>query len=114
MISHIIWLNTFISAVIGIVSFALAVVPTDALYFKVPMGIIGKVYANSMLVLINSRMALGSEETQTPLRVISVLRFGTGPANPQEGAIEADDRDVAVDTRAPGAASLGSSESEEV
>jgi hypothetical protein len=59
-------LNTFIAAVIGIVSFTLAVFPSDSLYFEVPMGIIGKVYANSMLVLINSRMVLGSEETQPP------------------------------------------------
>jgi hypothetical protein len=28
------------------------------------MGIIGKIYANSMLVLINSRMILGSNENQ--------------------------------------------------
>jgi len=41
------WLNTFILAVIGIVSLSLAIIPTsDSLYFEVPMGIIGKVYAN--------------------------------------------------------------------
>ena len=34
--------------------------------YQAPMGIIGKIYANSMLVLINSQMVLGSEKTQTP------------------------------------------------
>ena len=97
------WLNTFISAVIGIVSFSLAVIPnmasSSSLYFEVPMGIIGKVYANSMLVLINSRMVLGSEETQAPSTVISVLRFGTAPANPTDSTIERENGDLVVDTR---------------
>ena len=62
------------------------------------MGIIGKVYANSMLVLINSRMVLGSAEIQTPSTVISALRFGAAPANSEGRAVEADNRDVAVDT----------------
>jgi len=92
------WLNTFISAAIGIVSFVLAAFLMDSL--DVPVDIIGKVYANSMLVLINSRMVLGSEETQTPLTVISLLSFGTAPTNPTDSAIEADNRDVAVDTKA--------------
>jgi hypothetical protein len=104
------WLNMFISAVIAIVSFALALSPNRSTYYEVPMGIIGKVYANSMLVLINSRMVLGSEETPTPSRVISALKFGTAPANPTDSAI---DGDVAVYTRA-GAAPSESSEPEAV
>ena len=72
------------------------------------MGIIGKVYANSMLVLINSRMVLGSAEIQTPSTVISALRFAA-PANSEGRAVEADNRDVAVDTWA-GAGPSGSSE----
>jgi hypothetical protein len=39
-------------------------------------------------------------ETQTPLKVISVLRFGTEPANLADSIIEADNGDLAVDTRA--------------
>ena len=77
------------------------------------MYIIGKIYATSMLVLINSRMVLGSEETQTPSTVISVLRFGPAPANSEGSAIEADNGDVSVDTRA-GAGPLGSSKLEAV
>ena len=77
------------------------------------MDIIGRVYATSMLVLINSRMVLSSEETQT---LISVLRFGTdrtAPAILVNSAIEADNGDVAVDTRAwPGPS--GGSEPEAV
>ena len=102
----------FISVIIGIVSFSLAILPGSR-YYEVPMCIIGKVYATSMLVLINSRMVLGSEETQTPLTVISVLRFGTAPTNLEDSAIEADNVDIAVDTRV-GGGPLGSSEPEGV
>jgi hypothetical protein len=51
------------------------------------MGIMGKVYANSMLVLINTRMLLGSEET--PVTIISVARFAAEPANHEDYGIEA-------------------------
>jgi len=98
-----------ISAVVGIVAFSLVIFPRYSMYYQVPMGIIGKVYANSMLVLINSRMVLGSEKTQTPSTVISVLRFGTAPANLEDSAIEADNGDVEVDTRACQAGPSGSS-----
>ena len=77
------------------------------------MGIIGRAYANSMLVLINSRMVLGSEETPTLSKVISALRFHTAPGNPEDNAIEADNADLAVDTRA-GARPLGSSKLEAI
>jgi len=107
------WLNMFISAVVGIVSFVLSAFPRGSLYYQVPMGIIGKIYANSMLVLINSRMVLGSEDTQTQSRVISVLRFGTAPVNSEDSAAVADKGDVAVDTRA-GERPSGSSEPEAV
>lgn len=106
------WLNTFISAIIGIISFSLAVIPGSK-YYQVPMCIIGKVYASSMLVLINTRIVFGSEETQALSRVISVLRFRTAPTNPEDSAIEANNGDLAVDTRAaPGP--LASSEPEVV
>lgn len=41
------------------------------------MGLIGKVYANSMMVLINSRMQLGSIEDDEDDETISTLRFQT-------------------------------------
>lgn len=63
-----------IPAAIGIVSFALAILEKC---YQTPMGIIGKFYANSMLVLINSRMSLGSEET-----IISAVRFDAAPPLP--------------------------------
>jgi hypothetical protein len=109
------WLTIFISAVIGIVSFSLAISPGNynLIYYQVPVCIIGKVYANSMLVLINSRMVLGSKETQTPSTVISVLRFGTALVNPTNNAIEVDNGDLAVDAKAR-VGLLGSSEPEAV
>lgn len=45
---------------IAIITFGLAMIPGNPMYFQVPMGIIGKVYANSVLVLLNSRTVLGS------------------------------------------------------
>ena len=103
------WLNMFISAIIGIVSFSLIFTRDNTSYYQAPMGIIGKVYANSMLVLVNSRMVLGSEETQTPSTVISVLRFCTTPT---DSTIEADNGNVGVDTKAAAGLSK-SSEPEE-
>jgi len=50
-------------------------------YYQAPMGVIGKVYANSVLVLLNSRMMLtGPEE-----RVISSVKFGMAPTNDTTG-----------------------------
>ena len=91
-----------IPAVIGIVSFLLAKFPHNHYcfyYYEFPMGIIGKVYANSMLVLINSRMLLGSEET--PSTILSALKFATIPANNEDSAIHAHNGDVALDTEMP-------------
>ncbi|KIM49805.1 hypothetical protein M413DRAFT_21943 [Hebeloma cylindrosporum] len=69
-----------LTAVIGIVCFSIAILPNNPYSYKVPMAVIGKVYANSMLVLINSRMVLLGPE-QTSLRVMLPLKFGTAPAN---------------------------------
>ena len=68
-----------IPAIIRIVCFSLSMLPGEPYYYAFPMGIIGKVYANSMLVLINSRMVLDSEET--PSTIISALKFATVPDN---------------------------------
>ena len=65
------YLNMLIPAVIGIVTFSLAILPSY--YYQTPVVIIGKFYANSMLVLINSRMLLDSEEV--PSKIISAIRF---------------------------------------
>ena len=58
------------------------------------MGVIGKIYANSMLVLINSRMLLCSEET--PLAILSEVRFAVTPANDKGSVAEAHTGDMAV------------------
>ena len=65
----------FITAVNGIVCFSMEFFPNNPFAFQVPMAVIGKVYANSMLVLLNSRMLLISEEA--PL--ISVVNFAMAP-----------------------------------
>jgi len=86
-----------IPAALGIVSFALAM-KQYTLYYQTPMGIIGKVYANSMLVLINTRMLLGSEETLST--TISAIELTTVPTNNRDSAIEAHSGDVALDSEA--------------
>jgi hypothetical protein len=88
-------MNMPIPAVIGIVSFVLAM-KRYTLYYQTPMGIIGKVYANSMLVLINTRMVLGSEETPSMI-IESALELTTIPANNEDSAIEVHNGDVALD-----------------
>ena len=69
-------------AVIGIVSFSLAMLPKN--YYQTPMGIIGKFYANSMLVLINSRMLLSSEVV--PSMIILSMRFDVALAIANDSA----------------------------
>lgn len=83
-------LNVIILAIIGIVCFSLSLVPGSVIY-PVPMGVIGKVYANSMLVLINTRMLLGSEETN-----ITGVKFAAASANHEDYITEADE-DLSVD-----------------
>ena len=85
-----------IPAVVGIVCFALANLPGTPDYYQFPMGIIGKVYANSMLVLINSRMPLGSEET--PSTIVSEFKCATVPPSNEDSAIHAHNGNAALDT----------------
>ena len=42
------WLNKFIPAVIGIMGFFLAVLPSNPKCYQVPVSITGNFYANSM------------------------------------------------------------------
>jgi len=67
-------------AVIAITSFVMAILPTCPPYYRVPMGIIGKVYANSMLVLNNSRMLLGSSKDESST-ILSEFRLGPPPGD---------------------------------
>ena len=76
----------FIPVVIGIMWFFLAVFPTSLGYYQVPVSITGKVYANSMLVLICSQVPLGSEEM--PPTVVSAMIFCTASTNIKDSAIE--------------------------
>jgi hypothetical protein len=99
-------------AIIGIVCFLLAALPDSLYYYQLPMGIIGQVYANSMLVLINSRMFLGSEDT--PSTTITALRFCTAPADNKDPAMETRGGDLALDTEAGETADKFRAQAEEV
>ena len=85
-----------IPALIAILCFVLAATLPRNNYHRVSSGIIGKVYANSMLVLINSRMTLGFEET--PSTYTSLVIFAMEPTNGKDIAIEAHNGDLAVKT----------------
>ena len=71
-----------VPAIVGIVCFLLTALPSTPYYYQFPMRIIGKLYANSMLVQINSRMHLGSEETLST--IISSARFDRGDTRQSE------------------------------
>lgn len=75
-----------LTAVIGIVAFFLAVLPNSPGYYQIPVSIIGKVYANSMLVLLNSRMLLHSNHERTPSMNVTVMRFRTASHNSNDDA----------------------------
>ena len=75
----------FISAIIGIMGFCLAVLPNSLGYYQVPMSIMGGVYANLVLVLINSQIQLGSEET--PSVIVSVIKFHMASSNSNDNTI---------------------------
>ena len=63
-------------AVLAISSFVLTLLPGSPRYYQAVMGIIGKVYANSMMVLINSRIHLGVEgEQATVVTFLSDIDF---------------------------------------
>jgi hypothetical protein len=61
------------------------------------MGIIGKVYANSMLVLNNSRMLLGSDEEE-PEIVLSEAVFGAPPIGDKDNVTEVHHGALSVDS----------------
>jgi hypothetical protein len=77
--------------------------PDTPYYYQFPMGIIGKVYATSMLVLLNSRMILDSEEIPNPstIMITSIVRFGRAPSNGEIGALEAHNGDISLSTMIP-------------
>jgi len=63
-------------AILAISSFVLTLLPGNPRYYQSVMGIIGKVYANSMMVLINSRIHLGVEGEQTTVvNLLSDINF---------------------------------------
>ena len=90
------WLNMFLP---GIVGRFLAIFPRSPGYSQVLLSIIGKVYANSMLVLVNSRMVLVTEETRSAN--VSVMKFHTASTN-DNNAIEAHKGDPSVYNERPG------------
>ena len=75
--------------------------PAPTNYYQLPMGIIGKVYATSMLVLINSRMILDSNNEEMPSMITSVIRFGRAPFNEEDSAVEVPLGDLSSSTMIP-------------
>jgi len=85
----------FIPAVIAIACLSLVFFPPGVTYYyQVPMGIIGNVYANSMLLRINSRRQIYSEKE--PLTMVSKARFGTAPTNDECTTLEVHNEDISA------------------
>ena len=75
------------AAVVAIMILVLAVLPGHPTYFTTPAGILAKVYSNSMMVVLNNRMRIGTDAhpktntTTTPLRLdngTDALELGQG------------------------------------
>jgi len=89
-------------AILAISSFVLTLIPGNPRYFQAVMGIIGKVYVNSMMVLINSRIHLGVEGEQAAVvSFISDINFEPRRVN-LEGTRDADRNRRALDHEANG------------
>ena len=89
----------FIPAVIAIACLSLVFFPPGVTYYyQVPMGIIGNVYANSMLLRINSRRQIYSKKEPLTMVTVSKARFGAAPTNGECTTIEAHNGDPSVVT----------------
>ncbi|KDR78731.1 hypothetical protein GALMADRAFT_137742 [Galerina marginata CBS 339.88] len=53
------------TAVVAILTLILTVLPIHASYFETPSAVLAKVYSNSMMVVLNSRMTIGSSVTDS-------------------------------------------------
>ncbi|KAF8887891.1 hypothetical protein CPB84DRAFT_1684561, partial [Gymnopilus junonius] len=72
------------TAAIAILNLVLALLPNHPAYYQVPSEILAKVYSNSMMVLLNSRMHIGPESSFTDRVHISEFRsedVATFPTN---------------------------------
>lgn len=71
-----------LTAAVAIVNLVLAVLPSHPSYFTTPSEVLAKVYSNSMMVVLNSRMRIGSDAHPESTASASRLR----PENPARGA----------------------------
>ena len=53
--------STTLAAAIAIITLVLSVLPGHPSYFTTPVGILAKVYSNSMMVLLNNRMKIPTD-----------------------------------------------------
>jgi hypothetical protein len=60
-----------LAAAIAIIKIVLTVLPNHPSYFTTPSEVLAKVYSNSMMVVLNSRMRIGTDENLeiTTLRI---------------------------------------------
>ncbi|KDR77234.1 hypothetical protein GALMADRAFT_139245 [Galerina marginata CBS 339.88] len=68
-----------VTAIIAILTFALAILPGHPTYYMATVALLGKLYANSMLVVFNSRMKIGSEKNGSSAQELSSAGPRTNP-----------------------------------
>jgi hypothetical protein len=67
-----------LAAVVAIMILVLAVLPGHPTYFTTPAGILAKVYSNSMMVVLNNRMRIGTDAHPETNTIITHLRPDNG------------------------------------
>jgi hypothetical protein len=70
-----------LAAAVAIINLVFAVLPTHPSYFTAPSEILAKVYSNSMMVVLNSRMRIGTDANPETTATVSRLRSD----NPSRG-----------------------------
>ena len=54
--------HKFVTATIAIIAFVLFILPSQPVYYATASGILGKMYSNTMMVLLNNRIVLQAQD----------------------------------------------------
>ncbi|PPQ96551.1 hypothetical protein CVT26_006338 [Gymnopilus dilepis] len=90
------------TAAIAILNLVLAVLPSRPSYYQVPSEILAKVYSNSMMVLLNSRMSIGTSSSVHERTHVSRFRTEPFAAGMDTNAIELGERVTIAQLEADG------------
>ncbi|KAH9481993.1 hypothetical protein JR316_0006523 [Psilocybe cubensis] len=87
-----------LTAAMGIITIAFVLMPSPETYYQTSAAILSKLYSNTMMVVLNSRMELSSRETDTQMSLMSGVKFATRmPVRGQDG-VHRSSRDPGTET----------------